>query len=435
VSRLWAAPLIAALLAAAGCGEEDPTGVGAGLLPNDVIQTFEVVLDPARYLVSDTAFGVYSEPAGAGFGFLADRYEGTVDSRILARFTLPSSITLPDSLGVVRTDSMPAFFAGEVVLAIDTTGASTAPPVRLALYRNTEDWHEGSATWTLRVDTPGVQLPWSQAGGSPGLLLDTVSYTATSDSVRLRVDSVTLAIWRNAADPQRGAVIAVETQGARLRTSLPLLHLQVRPPFHRDTIATASVQATERTFIFQPETADSAAVPRVGGTQAWRTFVRLRDRLDTLTVACPGDPNCRLRLSEAQINRAALQLQPVPSPAGFDPEHDVPLTAHFGLPAPTVPLHRLPLTAASLCRTAAGQLEPCDTIPRSSFISADAPVVELPVTDLILTVVREPTDTTAFRPTHIALLPAGIRTFGFGTFAPMPALRLVISIAKELQLP
>jgi hypothetical protein len=434
VSRIWTAPLVAALLAA-GCGVEDPTSVGGGLLPAEVITTFEVVLEPARYLVSDTAFGLYSAPADADFLIVANQYRSALDSRILARFTLPTTVTLPVG-GVTRTDSMPTFFAGEVVLAIDTTGASTPPPVRLALFRNTEDYDDGSATWTLRVDTPGARLPWTQPGGSPGVLVDTASFTATSDSVRLDVDSATLAIWRNTTDPQRGAVIVVQTLEARLRTSIPLLHLSGRASIRPDTVVTATVQASERTFIFQPEQPDSAAAPHVGGTPAWRTFVRLRDRLDTLTVACPGDPNCRVRLSAAQINRAALQLQPLPSPAGFDPEHDVPLTAHFALPAPTVPLHRLPLTdALSLCRTAAGQLEPCDTIPRSSFISAGAPVVELPVTDLILTVVRAPTDTAAFRPTHFALLPAGIRTFGFGTFAELPSLRLVISIAKELQLP
>jgi hypothetical protein len=418
-------PLAAALLAA-GCGQEEPTGVGGGLLPAEVIRTFEVVLEPAQYLVADTAFGLYSEPADADFLILANRYQGALDSRILARFILPTTLSFPDSLGVVRPDSAPGYFAGEIVLAIDTTGASTAPPARVALFRSTQDWDAGSATWTLRVDTPGARLPWNQPGGSPGVLVDTASYSATSDSVRLRVDSATLAIWRDTTNQQRGAVITVETQGARLRSSTPLLHLQARPSIRRDTVVTASVQATQRTFIFQPDPGDSTSVPRVGGTPAWRTFVRLRDRLDTVTVACPGEPNCRVRLSEAQINRAALQLQPLPSPAGFDPEKDIQATAHFVLPTPTVPLHRSALT---------DPVSISDTIPRSSFLAAGAPVIELGVTDLILAVVREPTDTTEFRPTHFALLPAGTRTFGFGTFASLPALRLVISIAKELQLP
>lgn len=423
--RRWAAPVIAALLAA-GCGVEEPTGVGGGLLPTDMIRTFEVVLEPARYLVFDTAFGLYSAPAGADFMIAATGYQqGALDSRMLARFTLPTTVSLPVQ-GVVRVDSMPTFFAGDVVLVVDTTGASTAPPARLALFRNTEDWDEGSATWTLRVDTPGARLPWSQPGGSPGVLIDTASFTAASDSVRIPVDSATLAIWRNATDPQRGAVIVVQTLETRLRTSVPELHLRGRASIRPDTVVTASVAASQRTFIFQPEQPDSVTVPRVGGTPAWRTFVRLRDRLDTVTVACPGEPNCRVRLSAAQINRAALQLQPVASPAGFDPEMDIQVTAHFALPTANVPLHRSPLTQL---------LSLSDTIPRSSFLAAGAPVIELAVTDLILTVVREPSDTTEFRPAYFALLPEGPRTFGFGTFAELPPLRLVISIAKELQLP
>jgi hypothetical protein len=432
VRWLCAVPLVAAVLAAS-CDVEGPTGVGGGLLPPDVITTFEVVLDPARYLVSDTAFGVYSSPADGDFLIVASSYQGALDSRALARFTLPTTVTLPVN-GVSRTDSLPTFFAGEVVFAVDTTGASSSPPVLLALFRNTEDFDDGSATWTLRVDTPGARLPWAQPGGSPGVLVDTASFSATSDSVRLDVDSATLAIWRDTSDPQRGAVIAVQTTGARLRTSSPLLHLRGRASIRPDTVVTASVGATSQTFIFQPEQPDSSAVPRTGGTPAWRTFVRLRDRLDTITIACPGDPNCRIRLSDATINRAALQLQPIPAPAGFDPETSVQVTAHFALPLSTVPLHRLPIMAEP--RAANGRaLTQSDTIPRASFVTPGAAVVELPVTDLILTVVQEPADTTVFRPTHLALLPSGTRTFGFATFDALPPLRLVISIAKELQLP
>jgi hypothetical protein len=32
-------------------------------------------------------------------------------------------------------------------------------------------------------------------------------------------------------------------------------------------------------------------------------------------------------------------------------------------------------------------------------------------------------------------VPGEPRNFGFGTFAPLPSLRLVVSIAQELQLP
>jgi hypothetical protein len=422
LKRWWLAALMPFVLSA--CGDEGPTEIGAGLLPANPIRTFEIVIGPERYLVFDTAFGLYSEPQDAAFLILADRFDGVLDARGLARFNIPTSISVVDTLGTARLDTMPRFFAGTVRMEVDTL-LGTNTPVRLALYRTAEEW-EVSATWTLRSDDGGVQRAWATPGGTRGILLDTMTYIAGVDSLRFRVDSATIAAWSDTTNASRGALFVVESGGARLRTTLPVLHLEARSTFRPDTVFTALASAPRHTFIFTPEQPAVASQPRVGGTPAWRTVMRLQERLDTLSFACPGVPNCRFRLSEANLNHAGLRLQPVAAPPGFRPEGSISVGAYLLLPSPQIPLQRSPL----------GDLFGFTTVPATSFEAPGAPAVDVAVTELIRTLIRDPASrTTDFVATHFALVPGEPRNFGFGTFAPLPSLRLVVSIAQELQLP
>ncbi|CAN5853806.1 hypothetical protein BH23GEM9_BH23GEM9_18320 [soil metagenome] len=415
--------LVAALLAAA-CGQEVPTGVGAGLLPPDAVRTFEVILEPDRYLVYDTAFGQYTDPQDAPFIVVANQFEGGLNSNALVRFSIPASVTVTDATGVVRLDTVPNYFAGTVRMGIDSTLAPTAA-VRLALYRAGEDWH-GSATWTQRVDSGGVSLTWSVPGGTRGALVDTVTVAAGADSIVFNVDSATIALWADTSNASRGAIIVAETPGTRLRTSLPALFLEARPSVRPDTVATTIAAAPVHTWLFDPEPPLSVGIPQVGGTPAWRTVFRLRERLDTLSFPCPGVPNCRARLGDSHINYAAIRLQPRAMTSGFRPEAPITVAAYLMLPTEQLPLQRSPL----------GDLSGFVTIPASSFAAPAGPVVEIAMTDMIRVASLNPDDRgTGFLPTHFALVPGEPRTFGYGVFEPMPALRLVISIAKELLLP
>jgi hypothetical protein len=422
LKRWWLAALMPWVLSA--CGDEGPTEIGAGLLPANPIRTFEIVIEPERFLVFDTAFGLYSEPRDAAFLILANQFENTLDARGLARFNMPTVMTVVDTAGIARLDTMPRFFGGTVRMAVDTLHDVSAP-AQLALYRTAEEW-EASATWTLRSDEGGVQREWTAPGGTRGILVDTMTFVPGVDSLRFRVDSATIALWSDTTNAERGALFVVESGGVRLRTTLPVLHLQARSSFRPDTVFTAMATAPWHTFIFSPEQPTVAGEPRVGGTPAWRTVFRLQDRLDTLSFACPGVPNCRFRLSEAVLNHAGVRLQPVPSPAGFRPEGTLSLGAYLLLPTPQIPLPRSPL----------GSLFSFTTVPAASFQTAGAPAVDIAVTELIRSLMRDPASrTTDFAPTHFALVPGEPRNFGFGTFAPLPSLRLVVSIAQELQLP
>ncbi|HSK19014.1 MAG TPA: hypothetical protein VK912_07725 [Longimicrobiales bacterium] len=421
--KRWSWTLCAVLFAGA-CTQDSPTEAGSGLLPPDAIRTFEFVLGPERYLQWDTAFGLYSATADADYTLIANDYEGVLNSRVLLRYPIPRTITVLDTLGVLRTDSMPVYFAGDVRVLVDTL-ASTDPPATLELYRPTEDWDRLTATWQFRVDSAGAQLPWAQPGGSPGTLIGSTTW-AQGDTVLIPVDSATIAAWADTAMAVRGAVLGTSTPGTRIRSVLPTLRLRARSTINPDTVVEFTL-APGRTFIYEPQQPDSVGTPRVGGTPAWRTVMRLRERLDTVTVACPGVPNCTLRLGDVSINYGALLLQPVPSPAGFAPELPLNLTLHAVLPSPLLPLTRSPVTGAL------GGIEA--SVPVSSFMAPGAPVVELAATEF-MRLLFTPGEDDDFTPEYVALLPAGsTRTFGFGTFAEMPSLRIIVTISRELQLP
>ncbi|HSJ24357.1 MAG TPA: hypothetical protein VK929_06810 [Longimicrobiales bacterium] len=421
--KRWLA-LLAPLVIVA-CGEEGPTDVGGGLLAPDAVRTFEVFLEPHQYMVFDTAFGLYSDPVDANFTIVAHDFDDGLDSHGLMRFGIPSSINVVDTLGVSRLDQNPAFIGGTLRMIADTL-RSSEPPVLLALYRTTEAW-DGTATWTHRRDSADVQLPWSVPGGVRGVLVDTATYAA-GDTLQFRVDSATIAAWRDTDDPTRGAMIVAETPGSRVRLSLPALDVQAVSSMRPDTVYTTFATRQARTFIFTPEQPATVSELRVGGTPSWRSIIRLQERLDTVTVPCPGEPGCRVRLGDVMLSHAGLRLQPVLPPPGLRPEAALVIGAYVLAATPLVPLQRSPLT----------ELVGVGSVPASRFLAPGAPVFELSITELFRRAIMPPEQWPegAVAPTHLALAPGPDPVlFGFATFESMPRLRLIVSTARELQLP
>jgi hypothetical protein len=224
----------AAVLLLAACDRETPTEAGAGLLPPGAVQTFEVILDAQRYLVQDTAFGLYTDPRDAPFVIIANEFEGELTSHALVRFSIPTLLTVPDTAGVPRLDSVPNYFAGSVRMVIDTSVAA-GQSVQIAVYHTVEGW-DASATWTHRIDTAGVGVPWSVPGGARGELVGRVTVAANADTVIVPVDSLDIARWLEIADGSRGALVVIETPDVRLRTSIPALFLEARPSLRPDTV-------------------------------------------------------------------------------------------------------------------------------------------------------------------------------------------------------
>jgi hypothetical protein len=423
LKRWWLA--LCAPLVMTACGEETPLDVGEGLLPSEVVRTFEITLDPARYLVDNVSYGEYSDIRDLQFSMTAHEFEGELDARPLVRFFVPGSVSVVDTLGAARLDSVPALVGGTVQMIVDTL-RSTAGPVRLALYRTAEQW-DGSATWESRTDTANVTIPWTTPGGTLGVLVDTVTFDIGSDTVRFHVDSATIAAWRDTTNAGRGAIILAETPGSRIFTTVPSLAVDMRSSFRPDTVYTVPGGVTARTFIFQPMQPASGTQPRAGGTPAWRTVLQLRERLDTLSFACPGVPNCSFQLGDVTVNYAAIRLQPQQPPPGFSPENDMTIAAYLMLTSTDVPIQRSPLS----------DVVGVGVAPRSSFLAPDAPAFELAITDLLVAAAMSPDRRgDQFLPRYIALVSGiDVRTFGFAAFESMPSLRLVVSTAQELQLP
>lgn len=404
----------------AACDKEEPVGIGPELLPGESVTTFVVTLDPADYLLLDTAFAAYGGIEPPTFNILARDYEGALNANTLARFVLPTLIPVIDSLGVARTDSAPALVRGEILLLPDTA-ASTAPAqLRAAAYRVAESWDPAVATWTLRA----AGQAWTVPGGTPGLFLDTALYVP-GDTLRLHVDSATLAQWADTTNATRGALISLLDASARLRTTMPRLRVYARSRWNPDTLFTATAQAPDTRFVYDPRPDSVAGMVRYNGTPTWRSFLRFRPDIADLTVPC--GTGCTLPLRQADITRAELLLQPRTPPPGFTPEFATSPVAYSALVTPQIPLARSPLGIAI-----GTTLDPL-TLADYRDDARPAPLV---ITQFLRQLVTDTTtDFSTGRSDWLAILATTPQTFGFAQFAPGPRLRLVLTTAREVQLP
>jgi hypothetical protein len=253
------------------------------------------------------------------------------------------------------------------------------------------------------------------------------------DSLVIDVDSQTIAAWADTTTPGRGGLISLATVGGRVRASDVVLRIDARPTFRPDTVVTVTDRPSNTTFLFDPPLGSSSAQLLVGGRPSWRSYLLFRQGLDTLSVPCPQiSAECTIRLADASITFSALQLTPVASPAGYLPQDSMRLTSAFLLASSVAPLERSPLGN--------GVGVSADFITPSRFEPpAGGSPVEVPVTTFVRSLVG---DTVAVEDDDenattqwLALLPLleGI-DFGMATFAPGPKLRIVLTVARELQL-
>lgn len=421
---------------AVGCADEDPTSVGGPLLPGGSVRTYELILDADDFLASDTTLSGFATPSLAGFRALAGDFDG-LQANALVRFSPPPGAVLyTDTAGVARLDSMPTFLDGRVLVKIDTLRSQAAGPVRLELYELAEEWDPRSASWTLRVDSGQVQLPWAVPGGTAAALLDTATWDPDgADSVSFAIDSATAARWADTTDMTRGALIRVTTPDARLISPVTLLRLKARPSARPDTVVESTVGVIGGTFVADPIPPPGSAL-RVGGLPSWRSFLRFQ-RLDTLALPCPGEPagsGCVLRLDEAKINYAALVLQPRAAPPGLAPEDSLRVDARAVLVAPSVPLERSPL--GSLASVFAS-----DAVEPSVFQAGATPgTIEVPLTRFVGILAAGDADDGTAPPSMLALYSGSEGgAFGLGSFdgiegAAPPRLRLIVTIATQVEI-
>jgi hypothetical protein len=202
----------------------------------------------------------------------------------------------------------------------------------------------------------------------------------------------------------------------------------------RDTIVSTFAGNIATTYVFDPQPAPTANL-RIGGTTAWRSFLRFREGTDTLPLPCPtGAPGCSIRLRNGTINYAAVQLRTLPTEAGFILEDTLIVDAYSVAASALVPIGRSPLLGrVGRSRSPVRRTDVAQTL------------LEVPITGFFALLVAPLADSTAAatepRTRTLALIaaPEG-GTFGYTTLAALgsanaPKLRIIVTVANEVQLP
>ncbi|MEJ2184342.1 MAG: hypothetical protein P8Z36_00215 [Gemmatimonadota bacterium] len=430
VKKIWLGLFPAALMVLGGCGKESPTALGGSLVKGNV-RTYQVTLNAADFLVTDTTFDNFEPPGGVPFVLVANQFEGTFTAHTLLKYRLPTQFTYTDTTDNSFTDTLPQFTGGTVVLYVDTTANRPPAGTGLSLYRLTEPFDTGSVSWTTRIDTGSVNEPWTQPGGTTGALIDTTSLAADIDSITFHVDSATAVMMADTATPFPGMLVET-AQGARVRFLSGKFMVDARPTAKPDTIIALGT-SQEAKFIYNimpPAPGDSLL--RVGGIPGWRTIFRFRPLEDAqlnLGADC-GLASCVRPMKDLLINYAALELTPHYA-GGFRPEAPFLVDVLAVLESPGVPLVRSPLSQSPGGVTGGTGV----TLATDPFTAApqDTGAVEVPIT-LYLRTLASSSTAAADRHTALAVAPINPSSaFGYGEFmsvntADAPKLRLIVSV-------
>lgn len=411
-----------------GCTDELPTEVGGELI-GEGFRTYEVVLDADAFLEADTTYTGLGRLNIAPFGLVAEAFAGELFAHTLVRVTRPTSVTWENSEGSTVTDTTFTVVGGTLTLVVDTV-AGMDELVSLQLLEVTESWDAASVTWEQRFDTAGVSAPWTEPGGTTGRLLGEVVWEG-ADTVRIPLDSAAAAVWMDSAAAFHGGLVRSATQGSRVRVEAAQFQFDVRPE-GADTVVTAgSLQRRVAVATPEPGTPDPTEL-RVGGIPVWRSAFHFRP-LEEVELPCPpgrGRVCTPRRLSDVQINLAAILLQPIPV-GGRRIERPLNLESRAVLRAPGVPVTRSALSPA-IGRTT--ELVEPDLFTESSLETAP---VAVPVTSYV----RQTLDPAAGEePVRwLAVLAQAEQQaplFGYTAFGSMesdtpPQLRLVVTVPTE----
>lgn len=425
--RIWTlGPAVVAAGLMVGCGDESPTGVGSELLGPGV-ETYEVILDAADFLVADTTYNQIGTLRDAQFFMAAHQFGGELEARTLFSLSRPFTVTHTPPDGSARTDSIAAFVGGTLTLVVDTLATSPGP-IDLEVVQVMEEWHASSATWTVRLDTADVPELWAQPGAGSGPVLGGGTWVE-GDTLRIVLDSATVQLWSNSTAAQLGGLVRATTPDSRIFFETVSFRYDA-VPVEADTVIPVGNVVASRIIAPPDPVAPTPEVLRIGGLPAWRSLLRFRSFTEARVPCPPSAPaGCTLGLDEVTINLASLLLEPVPAgPRRLERPTWIEARALMGLPG--VPLSRSPLTPPI------GQ--PSDTLSVAFFTDvtpAPAPV-RLPITSYV----RGHFDATLEDPIPLWLaLTAGAERgqFGYAAFAGLrsdrpPRLRLVLSVPEDV---
>lgn len=429
---LGVAPLLAVLVGA--CSESAPVLGGDDLLPVDATTV--------EWILPFEAFGSEVEVVG-GFGRVSEvdrelvSLNGDFEARTLLRFNdYPRSVSVPDSLGVTRTDTLLSIIGADLVLRFDSVGVqpSDAPaiPVRV-LALEAGEWDPVSATWQSAVDSLDDRRAWPQPGAGPASFVAQGEWEpARGDSLLIRIDSATVAAWGDTANVGRGTRLDAVTQGTRLGVESAILRLEVRPSVNPDTTVALAVGTVGNTFVYDPLPDPPAGELRVGGAPAWRTFFRidLPERIEAPDPVCQR-VRCPVELTPESVVYAALILRSRAAQPAFQPVDSLSVDVRPVLDPGRIP--RAPLGPSFL---PFGQ-----SVAPQWFGSQPGRSVAVPVTGFVRDLVRGETAAGLPPAGALALLaPLEPLDFAFTPFAGpgtdgAPQLRILITLLDGVRLP
>lgn len=416
------------------CQELIPTSVDDDLLPNEPV-TVEVRLGWDEFASNLQVYGGFGSAADLGSGVVARDYADVLDARTLTRFSpFPTTVTVRDTAGVNRTDSLPIFRTGRVAVVLDTLASTNEGPVTFSLGALRQGWHARSATWTEAVDTANDRTLWEEPGAGPVRELGTAVWDpAGGDTVFFAVDSAQLAEWRDTTDVGRGARLDMLTSGERVRVRSILLRLDVQSSLNPDTTVVSTVVRRDFTFIYSPVPEPPPDGIRIGGTPSWRTV------LDVTAPTTLNGPErlcqavgCPVELTPDQLNYAALVLRTRRGEAAFQPTDSVSLDVRPVLARSALP--KSPL-GNSLTGTLGRRVAP------DLFADGEGAEIEIPVTEFVADQLRGETAEGNPPPSTLALLstfePLSISFASFHGPGSMlePELKLILTTGAKVELP
>jgi len=413
------------------CQEELPTLVDDDLFPVEAF-TIEVRLPWDEFASNLAVWGGYGTPSQLPRGIVARSFEGTLDARMLVDFfTYPSEISVRDSTGSIRPDTLLTFPSGRLVVRIDTTSSDFPGPVTLALGAPMEDWHFASVTWSLAVDTVGTQRPWSEEGAGPVIPIGPgVWDPSAGDSVVFELDSAAVALWADTSSANRGVRLEALTEGVRLDINSFQFSVNARASINPDTVVAVPVAVARRTFVYHPALEASENAILVGGVPAWRTVFRL-DIPETLNgpESLCAQVVCPVTLEPEALSGAFLVLRTKAPPAAFQPADSLLMDVRSVLEPSRLP--KSPLGASQVGGFGL-HLAPED------FGEEDGVEVVIPLASLVRSLIAKHSDPDVQVPPDLALLsafePLSLYYASFhGPDSPLgPELLLVLTFGEEV---
>lgn len=386
---------VAGVWALSGCGDETATGLAEGLLPFQP-RTLEIALPWSEFGVDLQVLGGFGRVSEIPQPVVAHEYDGALEARLLTRFDdYPGTLTVIDTLGATRVDTLYTVTGARVVAVFDTL-RSTGPS-QLVAHRMQQEWDRRTATWASAVDSLGVRIPWEEPGAGPAPDVGSASWDPEiSDTVRIPVSPEAATAWGDTADASRGLRLDANTPGSYLALLSLRLEVDAEPSLNPDTVITFTVQPGPVTVLYTPSPGDPGGSIRVGGAPAWRSVIEMD--VPTVVDGPPGlcaQVTCPYTLDPSRLNLATLELTTRRPEAGFLPIDSVFVDARAVLDP-----DRLPKSPLGFSYVIGGGLP----LGADLFGDGTGSTVSIPVTSFVRDLIRGETSSGDEPPRSLALL-------------------------------